>query len=421
MERDGSFRIGIPSSKGDKLDVQIWDAPDVVSTYDPDAGCPVTMGTEHRAAIINAWGRGLVTEGGTLPGGALCSTADGCSAFQDRLYAAGTPLVAVAEGLGFIRQTAALRRFSGLAAHVVDAADPANFAPYFALRPLRDPSGQLHPPTAMLNFITIGDNNVPVNAGVAIARTAGAVPFLVPGAEQRYPAYSDYVTPSDLYTALRNRTPNRVLIDNHVLEGVAELMRHPPAGQCLQNEVPITPDPLGCHPACTCADGETCAGCLDGQVCVQQVCSMPPVSDLECRRSLVDVDVLDEATALFGEVEVSTPLRLARLAEPATPSSIDAVWEPRRAGEPYSDDESGWRADRPVLAHADIYVRRDGDHGIYVSNPCFAHDESLYGVNVISRFFATGGADVYYLSHPATHLCLARRIGDGACPFIIAE
>ena len=37
---------------------------------------------------------------------------------------------------------------------------------------------------------------------------------------------------------------------------------------------------------------------------------------------------------------------------------------------------------------------------------------------VVARFHATEGKDVYYLSHPETHKCMARLPGDGGCDFL---
>ena len=102
---------------------------------------------------------------------------DGCSQFLDRFYEAGSPLVAIAEGFGHIRQTPALRRFMNLASNVINPGDPVNYVPYFSLRTISDPDGNPQPRTGMLNFVTIGDMNVPLNSGISIGRVSGAVPF----------------------------------------------------------------------------------------------------------------------------------------------------------------------------------------------------------------------------------------------------
>jgi hypothetical protein len=42
-----------------------------------------------------------------------------------------------------------------------------------------------------------------------------------------------------------------------------------------------------------------------------------------------------------------------------------------------------------------------------VGEPCQAFDTTTYMDNVLGHFFESGGRDLYYLSHPRTHACLA--------------
>ncbi|HMR80537.1 MAG TPA: hypothetical protein PKD61_35755, partial [Polyangiaceae bacterium] len=294
VDNEGRFRIGMPSSLGDRLELQLYDKPDVVDSYDAETGCHPTVGKENRVAVINTWGKGVITEGAPDPTGVkegpVCTAEGGCSRFQNKYYAAGSPLVAIAEGFGHIRQTPALRRFMSLASNIVDPGDPVNFAPYFALKPITDPEGNLHPPTAMVNVVTVGDMNVPINSGIALGRVAGAVPFLTPDAADRYPAYADYVTPAELYSALGGKTPNGVLVENHVMEGINRLQRHAPSDltSCGVNELPITADVV-CHPNCTKDDSSSC---LSGQHCVNDRCVKQPISENDCAQFLYDADAL---------------------------------------------------------------------------------------------------------------------------------
>ena len=64
------------------------------------------------------------------------------------------------------------------------------------------------------------------------------------------------------------------------------------------------------------------------------------------------------------------------------------------------------------------YVQPTGVHGFDPSDPCLNWNTGQYMINLIGRFFATDGADVYYLSHPETHECLARSVGNGSCSFV---
>jgi hypothetical protein len=415
MDKDGRFRIGIPSSIGDRLEVQVYDQPDVVDSYSGETGCNITVGDERRVALIQKWGKGLVESGTEDENGKLvCAAEEGCTKFQNAYFEFGDELIAIAEGFGHIRQTPSLRRFMSLASNIIDPGDPINYAPYFGLKPITDPDGNPHPPTAMLNIVTIGDMNVPLSSGIALGRAAGAVPFLVPEAASKYPALVDYVTPAALYTELNGKTPHRILIEKHVMEGINRLQRHPPA-MCQRNEVPFSVDDVICHPNCT---PEDTTSCLDNQICENGRCVGSPVGENDCNQYLYDVDVLDESTALYGEEELATPLRLARIAMPTDEDGLANVWAPRLAGKPYSDDASGWSADMRILGQLQAYIEPKGVHGFEPSRPCENWDSGLYMINLIGRFFTTSGADVYYLSHPESHNCLAKPFGKGACSFI---
>jgi hypothetical protein len=415
IDKEGRFRIGIPSSLGDRLEVQIYDQPDVVDTYDGESGCNISVGEEHRVALIQSWGKGLVPSGTLRDDGTeVCTNANGCSQFQDKYFPHGSELRAIAEGFGHIRQTPALRRFMSLASHIIDPGDPINFAPYYALRPIDDPFGNPHPSTGVLNVVTIGDMNVPLSSGIALGRAAGAVPFLTPSAAEQYPALADYATPALLYTSLGNKTPHRVMIENHVMEGINRLERHPPpAGTCQRNIVPFTPSDTTCYPTC-----ENRSDCIEDQECEAGRCVSTAVAGGQCKQYLYDIDVLDEGTALYGEQEASVPLRLARIAKPTTPDGINEVWAPRLDGKPFGSDAGAWAANQRVVGQLQAYVNPRGDHGFEPSTPCENWDRGQYMINLIGRFFATSGTDVYYLSHPASHLCLGKRYGKGVCSFV---
>jgi hypothetical protein len=60
------------------------------------------------------------------------------------------------------------------------------------------------------------------------------------------------------------------------------------------------------------------------------------------------------------------------------------------------------------------YLQPGGAHAFNVADPDLAWDPSRYLMNIIGRFFATGGSDLYYRSHPAAHPCAVR----GDCDFI---
>jgi hypothetical protein len=248
---------------------------------------------------------------------------------------------------------------------------------------------------------------VPEYSAVSLGRATGAVPFLRPEAAELFPALADYVTPQALYAALGNKTPNRVLIDNHVIEGVARLGRTPAGETCGANEVPMS-DAV-CHATC-----ESSSDCRDAQSCAEGVC-VRPVSEADCRDALFDVDALGEGRELWAHQMSALPLRLGRIAEPARDSSVDQVWEPRLDGIPYAaSDQGAWSGDQRVNAMVNAYTTPRGEHTFHFTDACKSFDSATYLINLTGRFFASDGRDVYFLSHPATHHCLE----DYSCPEI---
>ena len=92
------------------------------------------------------------------------------------VFPAGQPLVAVSKGLGRDRQTPDFRRLLSIAQAVIDPADPATWARHYHEEPLDysyDPG--VVPGCNVLDLLTIGDENVPVAAGITLARAAGIV------------------------------------------------------------------------------------------------------------------------------------------------------------------------------------------------------------------------------------------------------
>lgn len=131
--------------------------------------------------------------------------------FENILYPKGTPLAALAQGLGLKRQTPQFRKFSGIAQMLIEGADPAVVSPTFFLRPQSFPYESAPFDRGDVNFMmagTVGDQTVPISAGIAIARTAGIVNTF-----DRDPRYG--------------KTENQYLIDNFVYEGIHWLDRFP--------------------------------------------------------------------------------------------------------------------------------------------------------------------------------------------------
>ncbi|HVY48557.1 MAG TPA: hypothetical protein VHB21_21860, partial [Minicystis sp.] len=411
---DGLLRVGLPASIGDKVTIWVYDGKHKVTDY---ASCNLTEKTSPKLTI-DAWGKGRLPNGTQNPLATAGCAAKTCGEFQGTFYGEGEPLTAPAEGYGQIRQTPDLRRFLQLAQAALDPGDPVSFAPYYSIKPMTDPDGARIAPHALLTLNTIGDMNVPLNSGIAFARAAGALPFLRPDEAAKFPEYADYATPRALYRAL-GETPNRALVDHHVIEGIAPLARHPAGPQCVTSQNARPPGA-----SITTADGEKmlcyptgCAtkgtACWDNTTCdtTNDVCVPVLLDQQTCDEALYDVDDVDDGTDLFFEQAAPVPLRSARFTQKATTASIDEVWAPRLRGVPRSSD-GGFVPDpkRPLTALLDAYIVPQGVHTFVNGDPCQSFDNGTYLTNLTARFFQTGGTDLYYLSHPKSHLCLGRDV-----------
>ena len=252
--------------------------------------------------------------------------------------------------MGLRRQSPELRRFLLLAQAAIDPADPISFAPMYFLRPAAG-----HGAHALLTINTAGDQAVPVSTGNAFARAAGVIPFLGVDAATRTPELADYATPDALWRRY-NRSPNTVLIDRYVLEGLSNTLRWPVSGR------PGT---------------------------------------------LFDVDDLDDGTSGFNEQFLAPPLRLVRHAARANDATgLAAAWTPTLGP---------WRGDTvPVAAVLNAFIRPEGTHSFSLPDPREAFEVTQYLTNLVARFYASDGRDLLYRSRPADHHCAAR----GDCDFI---
>ncbi|MBM4374571.1 MAG: hypothetical protein FJ095_05755 [Deltaproteobacteria bacterium] len=406
------FRIGLPTSRGDRVLVTFWDGKHQVDDYEH-----CILKTQDLRHTIDAWGLGRHLTGAQSGDGSATCTGQACTSFEGAFFEAGSPLTSPGEGLGLRRQSPSLRRFIGLAQAALEPGDPVSFSPYYALKSMTDPFGATIAPHAMLTLNTIGDMNVPINSGIAQARAAGAVPFLRPDQAERYPELLDYVTPKALYDALGGRTPNQDLIDRHVVEGITALARHPAGAACATSANAADADATwtslegearACYPSCT-GDGD----CYSGTRCDEASMRCVPrvLGEQRCEEALWDADDLDEGKHRYFEQRSPVPHRLARLTASAATSSVDAVWAPRLLGVPFGEDAN---AMQPLPAPAgritgllDAYTVPQGEHTFVNGEPCQSFDHGSYLTNLVARFFESDGTDLYYLSHPKTHHCLA--------------
>ncbi len=386
---DGRFRIPIPADIGDRLDIQIYEAPDAVVSY---KGCELLPNAVAGRRIDKF--EQAATKPAILPDEAnTCERAYegwdldpalGCQQYRGTWFPVGSPLVAPQEGLGLHRQSPEARRLFNLVQAGLDAGDPVSFAPYYALRPALDPNGVPLPPRAVVAFNTAGDPMVPSASGYTFARAAGAVPFLPPAFATTHPAWATYATPRPLWDALGGKTPNDLLIEKHVLEGVARLGRTRAGATCSANYVP------------------------------SQVCTSAP-STADCARALVDIDWLAEGKNAWDAERPAVPLRLARAADVAAvdEASLERAWAPRLLGGALVPDDAAWKGTSPLLGVVNTYIDPGGTHVFVHANPCKAFDDVVYYDHLVARFLATRGQDLYFLSHPSSHACLERE----TCPF----
>ena len=379
----GRFRVPIPTSTNDRLDIQVYGAPDAVESYE---GCKTLEGAPVGRRIQN-WEQAATMITPTA-NGEQCDGDQGCQQFRNAFFRVGDALVAPNEGLGMRRQSPELRRFRDLAQAAFDPADPIVYAPYYMLKPLFDENGMPVPPHGLLNVNTVGDNFVEVSAGFSFARAAGAVPFLPPSAISRYPAYADWVTPQELYEKLGRKTPMQFYIDNYVVEGVPRLGRTTAGPACAPNYK------------------------QDATLCTEP----PSVDPTACQHALYDPDWTSEGGLPYDQPHPQVPVRLGRVAKTRVTdnASLAAAWEPRLRGVPFAPDETAWSASERVVAHVSHYLVPQGQHTWDVGDTCRKWDYATYGNGLMARFFATEGRDVYYLSHPRTHGCLV----DGSCTFL---
>lgn len=127
------------------------------------------------------------------------------------LYPAGSPLAALADGWGIDRQTPRMRRFIGIGAMILEPADPAVWATHYQRDPLQydyEREGNRSGETNALIVGTLGDQTVPINTGITLARVVGAL---------------DYTSEDARY----GMTENQYLVQSYAYEGISWLDRYP--------------------------------------------------------------------------------------------------------------------------------------------------------------------------------------------------
>jgi hypothetical protein len=281
-----------------------------------------------------------------------------CATYQAAPFEDGSFLVAPAEGFGLRRQTPEFRRFQALAQIALEPADPINYVRSYFLEPIHAPDATYTGPRSLLVAMSIGDQDVPISAGNAMARAAGLLPFVPSDGPD---ALADWRTPPAFMGAHGYASPHDLLNAYHVLEGVSRLDREP------------------------------IMGALD---------------------FLADVDNLGDGLQLYqpnGDpggtlrpVTAVPPLRWTRATMAATATTS-----------PFDPPYGTYAAISGVL---EIYVVPQGNHGTEVPDPHKTWDEGVYYPHLLGRWFATDGHDLRYHTDPVGHLCLENWTCDFSHP-----
>ncbi len=182
VQQNGHLRFAVGSDVGDLLRFELYDQE---LPSQPRTGCDPTGVTPVK--VIETVDREVVFEGKT--------------------YAAGTKLQAYADGFGLRRGSPEARRLLSLGQIALESGDPANFAPFYdGTRTLTYGDGSTVATRSLLVPMT-GDPGVPISAGVALMRAAGALDYR--NVDPRY-----------------GKTPQQQLIDVGFVEGVERSRRY---------------------------------------------------------------------------------------------------------------------------------------------------------------------------------------------------
>ena len=170
--------------------------------------------------------------------------------YQTKTWNPNSFIVAPTEGWGMKRQTPEVRRFMNIGAIVTEPGDPISYAQHYFLEPLHilKEGPRAH---NILIIPTIGDTAVPVATGIHNARVAGLIPITATDArnpDMRYGRGVPWDPAMGFQTWFDKRlswdewrekagvdwsperidlapTPNQVILDNFVAEGIERLRR----------------------------------------------------------------------------------------------------------------------------------------------------------------------------------------------------
>ncbi len=211
INADGTFRVGIPADAADAHEKRTIagmpaEGPDLEATYSvPDNA---DLGDFLEITIWDA-------DGGRI---GVFDTFEQDVTHEAVTHRAGSPLIALSEGLGHIRSTPDYRRLVMALAMVTEPGDPIAYAPHL----YTDVFPHMKGPVNHIIVPTPGDMIVSINTGIALARAAGLVEWKE--TDERY-----------------GMTVDEWLIDRQVVRGLEE---HGPWRDELGNPVLFDADDL---------------------------------------------------------------------------------------------------------------------------------------------------------------------------------
>ncbi|MEM6958080.1 MAG: hypothetical protein AAF645_20455, partial [Myxococcota bacterium] len=340
----GRYRVPFPTDAGDPLVVAIYPGRASGVNYET---CEFENPDTSDVIVIDTFQVGA-------------EDCENCATYLNTEWARGEGLVSPTIGYGHLRQSDNLRRLISLAQVALEPADPINYARRVFLEPVG-------PPTNLFVINSIGDSNVPVAAGNAYARAAGLLPFLPATAPEHL---ADWRAPADFLARYGVNSPNDVLIQNYVLEGVDRLNRipHPEAG----------------------GPGDF----------------------------LMDVDDLSEGNFRFEEDGRSQSVEENGLTHPRLADPLRWVRQSRSVSDARGGEGEVWEpiVGEDISGIINHYAVPEGAHGFdkIIYSPDEPWNPAEYLINLVARYGATGGQDIRFITDPEGHVCLE----DSSCSFL---
>jgi len=166
--------------------------------------------------------------------------------WQGALFPAGSPMVAIQKGMGYLRQTHDLRKMLSTAAFILEAGDPGAFGKFFYQDSLdfsyedKLPDNMGHfskKNTHILVTATAGDMFVPVNTEIAMARATSILGIFADVKDAKLAGVPESIFRGShkAWPKLGITNPNDLLIKLHAVDPIDRLYGMPPDPDNLAN------------------------------------------------------------------------------------------------------------------------------------------------------------------------------------------